>query len=231
MQILENSLFGLRAAQITFVHPDRKLRVSLFPVIHVAEPTFFDEVYEQAYKADLVLTEGINTPVSRRLTRAYRYMATRDSGLVLQSAAMPKRSEKTRHADLKPEEFIALWRDVPWWLRTLATILAPVVGLKNRWFLNRAILAKQLEMSDLSSRETILGWNEITAPFDKAILHERDKHLLSVLQAEMNKAANDTHLAIIYGAAHMPAVIRALPDMGFVWQGSHWMSVFKIDER
>lgn len=229
MQILENSLFGLRAAQITFVNPDRKLRVTLFPVIHVAEPAFFKEVYEQAYNADLVLTEGIDTPVSRRLTRAYRYMATRDSGLVLQSVAAPKRSEKTRHADLKPEDFVALWRDVPWWLRALATVLAPFVGLKNRWFLNRSKLAKLLELSDLSSRDTILGWDEVTATFDKALLHERDKHLLGVLLAEVNKAADGTHIAIIYGAAHMPAVIKAMPDMGFHWQDSQWMTVFKID--
>lgn len=226
MQILENSLFGLRAARITFVAPERDIKVILFPVIHVAEPEFYETVYETAYASDLVLTEGINTGVTRRLTRSYRYMASKDNGLVLQSQAKPKPSEKTRHADLTPEEFIALWQGVPLWLRGVATVISPIIGLKNRWFLNRAALSKKLEMDDLADRDFVMSWHELTAPFENAVLHARDAHLLSVLRDEVAKAADGTNIAIIYGAAHMPAVIAALPGMGFVWQKSAWMTVF-----
>lgn len=229
MQILENSLFGLRSARITFLEPERKITVTLFPVIHVAEPAFYKEVYEKAYTADVVLTEGVNTAVTRRLTRAYRYMATRDNGLVLQSKAKPKASEKTRHADVTPEEFVALWKHVPLWLRFVATILAPFVGLKNRWFLNRVNLAKQMEMDDLAPRDMLMSWSELTQPLESALLHARDAHLLDVLRHEVAKAAKGTEIAIIYGAAHMPAVINALPDMGFHWQNSTWMTVFKTE--
>lgn len=229
MQILENSLLGLRSARITFVVQQRNISVTLFPVIHIAEPGFYKEVYDAAYETDLVLTEGINTPVTQRLTRAYRYMATRENGLVLQSKIRPEASDKTRHADLTAQEFIDLWCDVPLWLRFCASALAPLVGLRNRWFLNKAALAKQMEMDDLADREKLLSWRKVTAPIDTAILHERDKNLLSVLAEEVGKAVDGTNIAIIYGAAHMPAIIAALPDMGFTWQSSTWMTVFKLE--
>jgi len=228
MQILENSVLGLRSARLLFEAPNRNLSLTLYPMVHVAEPEFFAQVFDQAYAADVILTEGIDTPVVRRLTRAYRVMTTKQSGLVLQSSSDPKAPpEKTRRADLTPEEFVALWKELPLWQRSLASVAAPLVGLRNRWWLNRKNLAKELEMDDLPDRQTRLSWSPATQAFDTAILHARDARLLDVLKQEVTRATDGTSLALVYGAQHIPAVIGALPKLGFTWKESTWLTVFR----
>ena len=201
MQILENSVLGLRSARLLFEAPSRDVSLTLFPMVHVAEPGFYAQVFDEAYKADIILTEGINTSVVRRLTRVYRFMATQRSGLVLQSSADPKSApDRTRRADLPPEEFVALWKKLPLWQRTLASVASPLVGLRNRWGLNRRKLARNLEMDDLPDRQTRLSWSPVTQAFDTAILHARDARLLEVLTEEVARAPNGDSLAVVYGA-------------------------------
>ena len=218
---------GLRSARLTFEAPDRSLSLTMFPMVHVAEPGFYKQVFDQAYSADRVLTEGIDTPVTRRLTRSYRYMVTRDNGLVLQARADPRSNpDHTRRADLSPEEFLVLWKKLPLWQRSLVAIGSPVAGLRNRW-MNRAKLAKELEMDDLPDRTTRLMWSPMTQAFDTAILHARDAHLLRVLKEELARAPNGTSLSLVYGAQHIRAVLQAMPEMGLVWKESTWLTVFR----
>ena len=228
MQILENSVLGLRSARLSFEAPSRQLSLILYPMVHVAEPEFYAQVFDEAYAADIILTEGIDTPVVRRLTRAYRFMATKRNGLVLQSSADPKSApEKTRRADLFPDEFVALWKDLPRWQRVLATIAAPLVGLRNRWGLSRQYLAKHLEMDDLPDRQTRLSWSPAVQAFETAIIHARDARLLDILKEEIARAPKGGTLALVYGAQHIPAVIGALEELDFVWKESTWLTVFK----
>lgn len=228
MQILEHSILGLRANRLHYRQNDRQISVTLFPMVHVGEPAFYSDVFERAYAADLILTEGIASLITRRLTRAYRFMATEKSGLILQTNADPKSApDKTLRADLTPEEFYALWQAVPVWLRRFVNIAAPLVGLKNRWFLDRSRLSKSLEMDDLTSRETHLSWHPKTASFETALLHARNAHLVAVLKEEISKASPGSHIAIIYGAAHIPAVLAVLPKLGFTVTKCAWMNVIK----
>ena len=229
MQILEASLLGLRAARIAFRNGETGQTVTLFPMIHAAEPDFYKAVFEDAFDAhDIALTEGISSPVTRRITRSYRWMVRRRGPLVLQSEPRPEAGRARRvRADLDPDEFERLWATLPFATRLTIALAAPLVGLSLRFRPDLAALARRLEMDDLPSRDSILGWSPETASLDGVILQARDLRLVETLTRTIADAKEGQSIAIVYGAAHMPAVLRALPDLGFTWTSSDWMLVFR----
>ena len=229
MQILEASLLGLRAARIAFSNGETGQTVTLFPMIHAAEPEFYKAVVEDAFDAhDIALTEGISSPVTRRITRSYRWMVRGGGPLVLQSGFMTEAGRALRvRADLEPDEFDRLWATLPFATRLTITLAAPLVGLSLRLRPDLATLARRLEMDDLPSRDAVLGWSPETAPLDGVILQARDLRLVETLTRTIADAKDAERIAVVYGAAHMPAVLRALPDLGFAWTASDWMLVFR----
>jgi|GEM_PF-4911570 len=74
MQFIEWSVIGLRSARHVFTHPESDTTVTIFPMIHVAAASFYDAVYTDAASHDVVVCEGLKSPVARRLTRAYRWI-------------------------------------------------------------------------------------------------------------------------------------------------------------
>ena len=228
MQILEASLFGLRAARITWQCETGSV-VTLFPMVHAAEPDFYGAVFKAAFNDhDIALTEGITSPVTRRITRGYRWMVRSGGPLVHQADATPETGSARRiHADLTPDEFHRLWADVPAMTRMTLTLGAPLMGLALRVRPNLNSLARRLEMDDLASRDDILGWSPETAALDRAILEARDARLVETLEDTITTSPAGTRIAVVYGAAHMPAVLRALPGLGFGRTDSDWMTVFR----
>ncbi len=134
MQLVENSIIGLRSARHVFKQRDSNIRVTLFPMIHIGEKEFFEAVYQDAFAHDAVLVEGLKSPITNRITRSYRWMAGSKLGLVIQPKYPKPESVKARivHADLSHEEFLVEWQKMPLKLRLLIYFLAPMVGLWGR---------------------------------------------------------------------------------------------------
>lgn len=228
MQILEASIFGLRAAKITYQNRETGVIVTLFPMIHAAEASFYAKVFRSAFEEhDIGLTEGISSPVATRLTRSYRWMVRQGGQLVLQANAMPETGRARRiHADLSAGEFDRLWSEVPFLSRMTMTFGAPLIGLALFVKPDLKKLARRLEMDDLTSRDHILGWSPETAALDHALLAARDTRLVETLTETIQAAESGTRIAVIYGAAHIPSVLRTLPGLGFAWKDSDWNVVF-----
>ena len=74
MQIVERSVLGVRAARQVMQSPDRKVSVTLFPMIHVGEESFYRQVHADALQHDVVLVEGIRSPITRLVTSSYRWI-------------------------------------------------------------------------------------------------------------------------------------------------------------
>ncbi len=213
MQFIESSVFGVRAARLTFSSGDQA-RVTLFPMVHVGEPEFYRATYEDALNHDVILWEGVRSPIVTRITRSYRWLlrSRAMTGLVLQPK-IPSEAGKARlvHADLTAEEFEIEWKRVPMWLRLAVYALAPLVGLHRRWLSNRPKLAKGMNCEDQPSFAELLAVAPETGALTQAILHARDKRLLERLGAELDAPEEQTKtIAVVYGAAHMRAVVREL---------------------
>lgn len=228
MQIVESSVFGLRSARMTFRNAETGQAITLYPMIHVAEPDFYREVFAQAFDHDVALTEGVNSRIVSQLTRSYRWMLPSGSGLVQQNPATPEGGRAKRiHADITPEEFDAHWRDLPWRLRLFMAVAPAAYGLWNRLFFDRERIGKGLTTDDLMSRDEIIGWSPETAGFTALLLDMRDRRLVETLHTTVSTQPRGTRIAIVYGARHMPAVLAALPGLDFTRTASEWMTVWR----
>jgi hypothetical protein len=58
MQFIESSIIGLRSAVTTFTHPATPLRFILFPMVHVGEQQFYDEVAARVRLCQVIVAEG-----------------------------------------------------------------------------------------------------------------------------------------------------------------------------
>jgi hypothetical protein len=233
MQIIESSIWSVRSVRISLRHPTGGKTIVLFPMVHVGEPEFYMAVYADAFSRDVVLVEGITSPIVRRLTQSYRWVKGRKmSGLVVQPRYPLQENSRARivQADLDAEEFGMAWSRIPLWMRAALYVAGLIVGLDRRWFGSREKLAEGLALDDAESREEILNWSPETGWLDRAILHARDERLLDRLNEQLsNEPEKDATIAVVYGALHMRAVLRELINVrGFTCTDAQWMPIFNI---
>jgi hypothetical protein len=202
-------------------------------MVHVGEPDFFETVFADAFSQDVVLVEGVRSPVTRRVTRSYRWIeGSKTMNLVVQPPYPSQASCHARivHADLSGEEFAKVWHEVPLWLRLSVYVLVPVIGARRQWFGSRETLAKGLSLDDLASRDEILNFSPETVALNQAILNARDVCLVERLSEQLDDPALGVRrLAIVYGAHHMRAILRELTHRrGYHVEGGDWLTVFLI---
>jgi hypothetical protein len=233
MQIVEKSVFALRTARHTLTSPDGATVVTLFPMIHVGTESFYRQVYDDGGSHDVMLVEGVRPPVVALLTSSYRWINTSRLGLVIQPRSPVDGTVAARvvHADLTTTEFNGDWRKVPLWMRLLATLLAPIVGLGRRFTASRESIAENLELEDRLSAKEILLWDPRFAAFKQCLLGARDRRLIAKLGDEMNRSrqGDSFKIAVVYGALHMRAVLAELQRRGYRTSGSSWLTVFTFE--
>lgn len=239
MQIVERSVLGVRSARIELKSNGNPVEITLFPMIHIGEPQFYEAVLRDAWSFDYVLVEGVKSPIVEALTRSYRWLErSKRLNLVLQSRYLGRDAlsyfEELRaqviHADLDQQEFEKVWKEVPLRLRALVYVLAPVIGLHRRFFATRETMASRLEFSYLTSRDEWLSYDENLALFYHAIRDARDERLIARLLETMDSCGSGPgRIAVVYGARHMRAVLKALTgEHRYSVTGTSWMTVFKL---
>jgi hypothetical protein len=72
MQFVESSIWGVRSARLSFQSRSSAVTVTLFPMVHIGEAGFYEAVYADALGHDIVLLEGVRSPITTRVTRSYR---------------------------------------------------------------------------------------------------------------------------------------------------------------
>ena len=224
-------MLGLRAGQLLLSHSASSTTVTLFPMVHVGDPGFYEAVYAEALNYDVVLEEGVRSPVSRRITRSYRWIDTARLGLVVQPKLRQSATRETRIvlADLSADEFQAEWRKVPLWLRLAVSVGAPAYGLWQRFFATRESLADRMCLEDRKSPEEILSWSSRMTAFWHSIGDARDARLVSCLAAELDRTSGAAQrIAVVYGARHMRAVLAELVRRGFICTNSNWREVIAL---
>jgi hypothetical protein len=195
----------------------------LFPMLHVAAPQFYKEVQKRVAQCDVMVVEGVTGTRTRVVTLAYRMAGRlRRSGLVLQSRALDLSSLPGTiiRPDFSAKEFGGAWRGLSIPTRLMIYLLAPIVGL---WILlvgPRRALGEHIGMDDLPSpREEDMAHEGL----DEVLLHSRDARLVETLLALIDDAETTSKVAVIWGAAHVPAVVRALHGRGFIPRSGEWI--------
>jgi hypothetical protein len=230
MQIVERSMLGVRAARQVMQSPDKEVSVTLFPMIHIGQESFYRQVHADALQHDVVLMEGVRSPVTRLITSSYRWIHKEKLGLIVQPRiAESDGKPRIVLADLSGEEFQKEWAKLPLWLKLAVAFVAPIVGVHRRLFATRESLAKAMEQEDLLTSDEVLYFDPRFAALRKTILDARDQRLIQKLSEELDRSSErPREIAIIYGAGHMRAILAELRRRNFRTAGATWQMVMSF---
>jgi hypothetical protein len=109
------------------------------------------------------------------------------------------------------------------------TALSPVIGLGLRLFATRRFIAGFLGTDDLPSAEEVLAGDEFAA-VEALVVEARDQRLVEYLQATHDQLGDlPATVAVVYGADHVRAIVRALSQLGYRAFDSEWLTVFEME--
>ncbi|MFC9534965.1 hypothetical protein [Streptomyces sp. NPDC056975] len=229
MQIIEVTGYAVRSAVITMRRTGTPLEFVIFPMLHVASPTFYSQVRIRLRECDLIVIEGIrgNSVGVSALTLAYRFAPRwRRNGLQEQreELLLPE-AVQVINPDVTAAEAIADLKSLPRWMYLLLMIAAPVMGLVFALRGPRAFLDEDLVVEDLPS--TLRAEMMADGPVEHAMTGRRDQRLLDALgEIHAERSDEPIRVAIVYGAGHVPAIVTGLWDRyGYRPREAEWLTV------
>ncbi|TDD88187.1 hypothetical protein [Actinomadura rubrisoli] len=210
----------MRSAVLTLGRRTSPLRFVLFPMLHVGERSFYDEVAERAARCALIVAEGGpsgSAPAQEQMARLrWDGLVDQLDALDLESLGVPVIFESER-----PE------RDRTGAERLLDTAVdsAAAVGLRllGRHRDPRGI--RGIDEADEHDDRWVQG--RMARMLRKAVVDDRDERLVATLtQIHAERHGDPVDVAVVYGAAHMYAVVTALrDDLRYYVQNAEWLMV------
>ncbi|HEU5473365.1 MAG TPA: hypothetical protein VFV67_22205 [Actinophytocola sp.] len=231
MQIIENSIIGTRSAVLRLKHRNTPLQFLIFPMVHVASPRFYAEVAERLRRCDLLVIEGVR---GRSLwgwafTLSYRIMPlNRRSGLVVDNIPYMSLGVPLINPDVTVDELARGWKVMPLRYRLLLWCVLPAVVAGRMFGGRRSLLSRDVEVSDLPSEsEEAFQDSDVGEHFERMFGGSRDQLLLDTLtEIHGTRSGEPIVVAIVYGARHVPAIVRGLGDrLGYRVGSAEWLTV------
>ncbi|MEU7143348.1 hypothetical protein ABZ942_28165 [Nocardia sp. NPDC046473] len=220
MQITEFSVFGLRSAVIDLRVRGGPLTFRLFPMVHIAQRQFYQDVADRLRECDLIVSEGTDTPSSTGLAIVLAMRMT------FQRAARSLVHQDIDHAALGvpvvwPDAYSRSNRRRRMMILSVLDLLllTPFYVVVMAFGGRDWLLRTRFEISD-NTEVRLRFMNEL-------FIHDRDKALVSAL-TQIYEERRERHevVGIVYGAAHMPAVIKGLNTFGYQAVGADWLTIF-----
>jgi len=227
VQFVEVNDFEVNAAIHELARASDSARIVLFPMVHVAEVSFYEDIAARAAECDAVIFEGIRSPIATVASWSYGLFASR-LGLVSQSEfPMSRIRGKLVHGDIDSREFASGFAQLPLVAKLLVPVLLPAFAIHFLFTGDRSRLARNLEVTDLASRESILDTDPSVDALDELLVARRDRVLTKRLEAILSESSGAVRIGVLYGAAHMPAVYSFLTArLRFRVVRSGWSRVF-----
>ena len=230
MQIVEvTDLAGLRVVMWPFRRRGTALSFLLFPMVHLGEARFYAEVTEHLRGCDLLVVEGIGgrSASVEALTSYKRLAGVERFGLVLQDIDVRALGVELIRPDLDAEGFDERWARLHWAERAAARVAFPAMSWALRFVGTRRMLAEHMAMNDLPE-----GLEIEDLPFagiEDLVVDQRDRRLVDALTAiDAKRSHEEITVGVVYGAAHIRAVVRALWALGYRPGSGEWLTVFTI---
>jgi hypothetical protein len=233
MQIIEvTDIAGVRSAVHTFGSRSTPLRFVVFPMVHLAEATFYESVTARLRSCDLVVAEGMSGSSLRvrALSGSYRWLKSSDRlKLTLQQINYSSLGVPTLYPDMAADEFDRSWRQIPRVQSLALWFILPLYVIGMRLFGTRRFIASNLEMDNLATEDEIRASDHFKA-IDDLLGNERDRRLLSALASiHHDRSDEPIRVAVVYGAGHVRAIVAGLLALGYRSRGAEWLTVFKLD--
>ena len=223
MQFVESSIVGLRSAVITLTHRASPLTFILFPMVHVAERQFYDEVAARARSCQLIVAEGMPAkyaPAHEWMARhRWGHLVDQVAALHLETLGVPVRWESW--PDDQPKSFR---EELMFHAADVAG--AAVLGL-TRQITDLMAVASVDQAEEYDQSALNLTGGKLDRLMEYRIKTARDAKLVRILgEIHHDRAAEPIKAGVVFGAAHMPAVAAYLcGQLGYVASSADWLIV------
>ena len=226
-QVTRKAKDGLQVQRLTLTARGKPI-FTLFPMIHVADKTFFDRIMAEADSHDCVLKEGVDwRPVARTTQNAYRNISRGSPALAVQPSGPDIPRAKWYNTDLDRDDFRQKWKKIPLFRRLFFHIALRIAGLFLRFGKVRALLADALASSTVHDSKTLEG--VFGKEFRQVVMDDRDAALLRGCETVIDRRPDD-RVAVVWGAAHLPPLVRALSEKhGYRISKREWITAIATD--
>lgn len=205
----------------TMRHPEHDLRVTLYPMFHVGSPAFYDALSDDFRRFQVFLLEGVRW---KGLRRPLYDLAARNVGLVSQREWLrwPEGVERLS-LDMAEVDFTREAAALPVHWRLLLRFLRPVL-----WALTLTASGRHVLWDGISREKYARKRQAVDTPLDQLIKGKRDRAMCEVLRRVAQdpvriRAAQP--IAVVAGAAHMPALYLTLQSCGYEKGSVRWFEV------
>jgi len=224
MQLTEMSVLGFRTSVTVFRRPAGRLRWVIIPTIHMGHADYYWAIWQRLRSCQAVVAEIWDGPSSTGMVyanalRLARQRASRD--LVPQDIDYGALGVPI----IFPDDYLAPNADPDRRMsraeRRVAGVLTPILALH---------MALTGEGDWLGKRS--LDIHDHTEVSRDAYDIKRDDLLLGVLrEIDGEFASEEMEVAVVFGALHMPTVVRELTKLGYrVMPGAQWLTAIDYDE-
>ncbi|GAA1583273.1 hypothetical protein GCM10009789_41360 [Kribbella sancticallisti] len=230
MQIIENSIVGTRSAVLRVRRRGSGLEFVIFPMLHVAMPSFYAEVTRRLRECDLIVVEGVDgeSVAGSLLTMTYQVIPLdTDSGLVEDNIPYADLGIPLITPDLTGEEFDQGVQQLSLKTRVLMFGVAPIAAAAMNLFnaRERLLLSRDIEVNDLPTAAEELESDEMGS-FRGLLLGRRDELVVAALTDLVDeRSTEDLQVAVVYGAAHVPGILTGLGKLDYRVVGADWITV------
>jgi hypothetical protein len=220
VQLTEVSVLGLRTSVTVFRHRSTALRFVLIPTIHMGRPDYYRRIAERLGRCHLIVAEMIDGPSSTglayvtalRLTRRHRGGRLVHQDIDYEALGVPTLWPGGRLLPGRRRR-MPLWG----WLDLILLVPTLTVGMAvggHDWLMRRGY-----EISDDSDPRMR------AAIMQRLMLDNRDADLVTmVAQIHRDRQGEPIEVGVVYGAAHMPAVVQAVGRLGYrPERGGEWL--------
>ncbi|GIF75130.1 hypothetical protein [Asanoa siamensis] len=235
MQIIEVTDLAVRSAVIRLRRQGSALQFVLYPMIHMAKPTFYAAVAKRLRTADIVVAEGVggagggkHSVLVGALTLSYTVLRfNRRAQLVRQDIDYQALGVPVVRPDVTADEFAAGWRRIPLAFRLTMWAVLPLVLITRLFGGTRAIWSHSMETNDLPLTHQEEEDNDLPEALEAAFLGSRDERLVAALCRLHEQRGDDPiEVAVVYGAGHTPAIVHGLIQRyGYRPRAADWLTI------
>jgi hypothetical protein len=247
---------AMQTAIVSFAKPGEQegATVDLIGAVHVGEKSYYDSLNEAFAKYDVVLYElvapsGTRVPKGHKASNAHMAGAVQNGmkgvlALEHQLEMIDYTKENMVHADMssndvsksmadRGENFLGMmFKFMGQGIAQQSRMQAKGKSFDTNFFSalfdkNRAIVLKRLMAEQFEDLETSMS--AFNGKDGSTIITERNKVALKKLNEELQ--AGKKHIAIFYGAGHMPHMEeRLVADFGLQRTGERWLTAWNLAE-
>lgn len=230
----------LQIAVTEYTKPDGT-KVTLYGVVHIADPAYYARVQEDLNRFDTVLYEGVKNGTrvnpETKILNAIQTGMGRILGLVFQKEGIDYSQPNLVHADIDADQLQESMGDQP--LTPFGGLseetqaqVAPILEVAGQFVTQLLNANPQLQDSlKMTVGSQIAGADmeaQMSPDMYKAIVIDRNQIVMDVLAAQLRDHPEKKSIAIFYGAGHMEDFVTRFEALGYQQTSQRWMAAWTI---